>query len=311
MFVALTGASALVFNTQMWHLYLMNAFLGAGMGIYFPSIQSIMFDNFDEKNRRLLSGMQSAFNNGGGIFMSFAAGLLITFVWYGGHLVTLLALPVAVISFFTIPGEKKTHGLTEKNVTNSRIPGSVYYHACLIFVFMVVFNVAGMNISTHIKNGNIGDSAVAGGAMALMMAGGVVSGLVFPKVSKVMRDYIFPFAFILLFIGYSLMNFFPSSLVMTFAAMAICGMALCLYMPRCIFNASNLTDPSNSATATMLIACIAPGGGSFLSPLIMTNLTMLIGGDSTQFRYQFTACICLALAVLMFIKIRLESKHFR
>jgi MFS family permease len=174
---------------------------------------------------------------------------------------------------------------------------------------MIVYNVAGMNISTHIANGNTGNSAAAGGATALMMAGGVVSGLMFPKASRVFCDYIFPLAFILLFAGFSLMNLCPSSLILTFAAMAICGAALCLYMPRCIFNVSNLTDPTNSAAAAMLVACIAPGGGSFLSPIIMTNLTMLLGGDSTRFRFQFTACVCPALAVLTFVKSWRDAKR--
>ena len=307
--VSLTGLSAVALNTRFWHLYLMNACLGAGMGIYLPNIQSIMFDNFDERKRRFLSGMQLAFNNGGGIVMSVAAGILVAFIWYGGHLVSLLALPVLAMAIVAIPKDERMRPLAENGGARTKIPGGVYYFTLLIFVFMVMYNVAGMNISTHIVGGGIGSSATAGIATALMMAGGVIAGLSFPKVSQVLRDTIFPFSFVLLFVGFSLMNLFPSSLAATLAAMAICGAALSLYMPRCIFNVSNLTDPTNSATATMLIICIAPGGGSFLSPIVMTNLTMLFGGDSTRYRYQFTAFACLALAALTFIKSILDAKR--
>jgi len=41
----------------------------------------------------------------------------------------------------------------------------------------------------------------------------------------------------------------------------------------------------------------------------MTNLTMLFGGDSTRYRYQFTAFVCLALAALTFIKSILDAKR--
>jgi len=309
MFAALTGFLALAFHTHFWHLCLMNASLGAGMGFYIPNIQSIMFDNFDENRRRFLAGFQAAFNNGGAIILSIAAGLLVAVVWYGGHLVTLAALPVLILSFITIPKDKKIRPSASEDDARTKIPGGVYYSTLLIFVFMIVYNVAGMNISTHIAYGNIGNSATAGVALALMMAGGVVAGLVFPKLSQIFYDYLFPLSFVLLFIGFSLMNLFPASLIMTLAAMALCGASLSLFMPRCFFNTSNLTDPTNSATATMLIACIAPGGGSFLSPVIMTNLTMLLGGDSTQFRYQFTAFVCLVLAVLTFIKSRSDGKN--
>jgi hypothetical protein len=251
------------------------------------------------------AGAATALMMAGGV----VAGFLITLIWYGGHLVTMLALPVLVLSLLAIPKDEKMRPLVESGSTRTKIPGGVYYSTFLIFVFMMVYIVAGMNISTHITNENIGNSATAGAATALMMAGGVIAGLIFPKVSQVLHDNIFPLAFVLLFIGFSLMNLFPSSLIVTFAAMAICGASLCLYMPRNVFNVSNLTDPTNSATASMLIMCIAPGAGSFLSPIVMTNLTMQLGGDSTGFRYQFTAFVCLALAVFTFIKVRLDVKR--
>ena len=310
-FIALTGVSALAFNSQFWHLYLMNSFLGAGMGVYIPSTQSIMFDSFEGKKLQFLSGMQVAISNVGGIVMSVVAGLLITIVWYGGHTVMLVALPIAVMALFTIPKDEKIRPSSKNGGKITKIPGGIYYITILIFVYMIVYNVAGMNISTHIANGDIGDAATAGVASALMMAGGVVAGLLFPKVSQILRDNIFPLSLIFLFIGFTLMNLFPSSLAATLAAMAICGISLSLYMPRCIFNAAKHTDPTNSATATLLISCIAPASGSFLSPVIVTNLTILLGGDSTRFRYQFTAFVCLVLASLTFAKSYRDSKKHK
>jgi nanoRNase/pAp phosphatase (c-di-AMP/oligoRNAs hydrolase) len=96
---------------------------------------------------------------------------------------------------------------------------------------------------------------------------------------------------------------------MTFAAVAVCGASLGFYSPRLVLNVSNLTDPSNSATATMLAFCVSIGAGIFLSPVIITNITFALAGESTRFRYQFTAFICLALAAFTFIKVRRDAKR--
>ena len=74
--------------------------------------------------------------------------------------------------------------------------------------------------------------------------------------------------FVLLLIGLSLMDILPSSYVIAFVAMVICGRALGLYLPHSFIDVSNFTDPTNSATTTMLIACMAHGGGSFSSMLL-------------------------------------------
>jgi len=308
-FCALTGVSALIFHTHFWHLHLMNTILGVGMGLYVQNYQSIIYDSFDEKKRQFISGVQSSCSHGGGILLSILAGYLVTIVWYGGHLVSLIIIPIAVVSFFAIPADKKARPSPENRTIRTKLPSGVYYHSVLVMVFMVIYNVAGMNISTHIANGSIGNAATSGIATACLMAGGVVGGLVFPKVSPFLRDNIFSFSLTLIAIGFSLMNIFSTSLIVILASMAICGASFCLYIPRCIFNVSNITDPSNSATATMLLVSVAAGIGSYLSPLIMTNLTLLLGGDSTQFRYQFTAFVCLAMAVILFVRSRQETKR--
>ena len=301
-FCGLTGVSALIFHTRFWHLHLMHIFLGIGMGFYVQNYQSIIYDNFDEKKRQFISGVQSSCAHGGGILLSLLAGYLITLTWYGGHLISLVILPIAVVSFFTIPSEKKVRLSFDNKTTRTKLPSGVYYYSVLVMVLMIIYNVAGMNISTHIANGNIGDAATSGIATAALMVGGVIGGLVFPKASSILRNYIFSFSLTLLAIGFSLLNIFPKSLAITLVAMAFCGTAFCTYIPRCIFNVSNITDPTNSATATMLVVSVAAGAGSYLSPIIMTNITLLLGGDSTRFRYQFTAFVCIAFAVVLHIK---------
>ena len=323
--IALTGLIAAVLHTRFWQLCLMNILVGVGIGIFVPSQQSIMFDNFDEKTRQFISGVSFSFLNSGGLIMSLLCGWLTTYVWYGGHLQMLIAVPIVIIAVIIIPKDKKTRSPSgnvavaaagsEREITQSnenaleggnaagrsKIPAKTYYYSLLIVIFMIVYNVAPVNISTHLASVGVGNSSTAGVATAFLMVGGAVFGFAFPKLSKVLRDYLFAVSFILMAAGFTLMSLFPASLALTLAAMFLCGSTMSILVPRCIFNVSNLSDPTNSATATMLVCCIAPGGGHFLSPVIMTNLTMAFGGESTQYRFQFTAFVSLALAVIMFL----------
>ncbi|MCL2366424.1 MAG: MFS transporter [Oscillospiraceae bacterium] len=299
--IASAGVGAFFLNTRFWHVIVLNALIGAGMGFCIPNSQSIVFDSFDEKRRQFMVGMTSAFLSAGGVIMGVGGGLLIAIVWYGGYLMALLALPVIVLSIIYIPSARQS--VLNDAKRSSKLPGAVFFYGALIFLFSVVFNVAGMNISTHIANGNIGDAAFAGLAAAMPMLGGIVMGLLFVKMSNALGDKILPLAFFMLFVGFTILNVFPTSLVMTLLAMFLKGLGLSMFMPRCLFNVSNITDPSNSSTATMLVLSIAPGSGGFLSPIIMTNLTFALGGDSTRFRYQFTGFVCLAISIVVFLMI--------
>ena len=72
-------------------------------------------------------------------------------------------------------------------------------------------------------------------------------------------------------------------------------------MPQCVHSVSKLVDETNSAIATAFLSAVAPGVGAFLSPIVMTNLTLALGGDSTTYRYQFAAFVGLGFAVLIFL----------
>ena len=297
MMIALTGLTSLLMHSKFWQLCLMNTFVGIGMGTFVQSAQSIMFDNFDEKTRQFISGVSFSFINIGGLVMSLACGFLITLIWYGGHLQMLVAVPVVIVALIVIPKDVKIRG--SGSGARTRLPGKSLFFTLLIIVFMIMYNVATVNISTHLASGGVGDSSTAGIATAFLMVGGVAVGFLFPKLSRTIGDYLFAVSFILMAIGFTMMNLFPTSPALTLIAMFLCGSTMSLLVPRCIFNMSNLTDPTNSATATMLVCCVAPGSGHFLSPIVMTNLTLALGGESTGFRFQFTAFVCLALAVLL------------
>ncbi|SHI20058.1 Predicted arabinose efflux permease, MFS family [Sporobacter termitidis DSM 10068] len=306
----LTSVAAILLHTQFWHLCAFSVMLGLSMGFFIPATASIMFDALNEEELQKVTGYQTSFTNIGGIVMSAVGGVLTTLVWYGGYLAFLLMIPVAVLAAVTLPGKKTAagddNGVPRKR---SKLPGEVAYYGVLLFLFMMIYNVCGNNASTHLAENSIGNAATAGLASAVQMAGGVASGLVFSKLSAKFRDYTILFAFLAIFVGLTVLNLGHASLTAVFVGMFIVGSSLSMMVPQCMFAVSRCVDPSNSSAATTIVSCIAPGAGAFLSPVVFTNLTMWLGGASTNFRYQFVAIAALVVGVAIALNtMRLEKR---
>ena len=300
-FIAIAGVAALFLHSHFWQLWLLNCLIGTGTGIFVPSSQSLMFDSFDENTRHFMTGIQFSFINGGGLVLSYLCGLLIAVKWYGGHALMLVAIPFAVAAYIVIPKGVREKPVKSGGAAKTKIPPRVYYYAFIVFIYIIMYSAAALNVSTHIEQGAMGDPSMAGIATALLMGGATVSGYIIPKISKGLHDHIFSVAFILLAVAFGLMSLFPESLAITLSAMFIVGISMSMIVPRCIFQASNLSDPTNSSTITVLVCSVAASVGNICSPLIITNLTLAIGGESTRFRFLFTMFVCLALTVLIFI----------
>lgn len=299
--VAMAGVTALFLHTSFWQLWLMNGFIGAGTGMFVPSSQSIMFDNFEGDRLHFMVGVQFSFINGGGLVLSLICGVMLTIAWYGGHLLMLVAIPFVIAACIVIPKGERLKPVRRGGVAKTKIPRRVYYYASIIFIYLIIYSVGAVNVSTHIEQGAMGDPSTAGVATALLMGGSAISGYIIPKISRGLNDHIFSLAFIDTAIAYGLMNLFPTSLAATYVSMLMIGVSMSMILPVSIFQSSNLSDHTNSSTITMLICSIMPSMGNICSPLIITNLTLALGGESTSFRFMFTSIVCLALAAVIFI----------
>jgi MFS family permease len=298
-FLFLTGLFALLFHTAFWHLYIISILLGLATGCYMTNAFGLMFDNFSDDARQVISGYQTSSINVGGILFGILGGLLATSIWYGGYLLFLIGLPIALLALFTVPGYKSpklkaSDDTTEKNRLN---PG-VYYYALIAFLFMMIYVVSGSNLSTHLSK--IGSAATSGLASAIQMGGGVVSGILFGKLSAKLKDMIMVLACGAIFVGFMILSLFPTSLPLCFIGVFIAGMSLSLMLPHCTYRVSTLCNAATSAAATVIATSLAPSLGGFLSPVVYTNLTTALFGENTVARYAFVGGVALVFGVVLF-----------
>lgn len=306
--LSLAGLLAICIHNRLWHIAILSVLLGFGAASYVPNTTSILVDNFEGEIRRKITGRQTIFASLGGIFFCIIGGYIVNFRWFGGYLLFLLMIPVAIYSFFVIP-KYRSGSRTEQKPQKSKLNPDVFYYVVCQFFLYFLYLVFANNISVHFaQSGTANYSVAAGYATAVAMLGSFTASNLFKKLSPIFGDMLISMAYFAIFIGYSILNLFDHSLPMIFVGVFITGLAMGTVPPQSILSTSKRVDESTSALAMALITAFASGIGSFFSPIVFTNLTTAIGGESTSFRYQFVAFVALTLSVIVFFLTKYRAK---
>ncbi|MCR5336628.1 MAG: MFS transporter [Synergistes sp.] len=303
--IGLAGIASIFVHSKFWHLYLFSFLMGSGLGFNNVTGISIMMDEFEGDEVQLVCGVQAEFINIGGIVLSIIGGIIANVLWYGGYLLMSIALIFVVYVYIVFKGslfgEAVTAGRSaEKRPAPTPLPKKVYYYSIAVFIVMVLYGVSGANISTHIAKMELGGTSVSGVANSMCMIGGIAAAIVFAPLAKKFGDNLMTISVLLMAIGFTMLNVFASSMIVMMISLFLIGSCLGLFPPQIIASTSGLVDKTNSSTATMIENCIFSAAGALLSPSIMTNITTLLGGESTRFRFQFTGICCLVYAVILF-----------
>ena len=305
-FFGLAVLFVLLFHNAFWCVYVLSALVGGACGLFVTNAFGIIFDCFEPDERQGLTGLQTSCISLGGILASLAGGFLAGFFWYGGYLVLSVGIVIAVIAALNIPSYKTPKA--ENGVKRSPIRRQVFFYAASAFLFMLCYITVGQNISSHLSRHFADFSRLAGICSAVQMGGGVVSGLLFKKISGRLQDDTLVLALCVLSGGLLLLSFLTTSLPLILLSVFLCGLTLSLFNPWCIFGVSVNSDPTNSAVTSVIISAIAPSAGGFLSPVVFTNVTNALVPGATDFRYRFVAGCALVIAALIFLRNRLVKK---
>ena len=295
------GIFTVLFHTQFWQVIVAGLLLGFGTGMIVTNITSIMIDSFDDSHRKVASGLQGSFVSLGGIIQSFFAGLLVTVVWYGGYIMLLLAIPICILCIFTLPAQKKYKDIPTGKFTD--MPSDVMFFSIFgALLFVMTFAVLGNNISSHFQASGIENySAMAGIGISVNLLGAVIMGLFFNKLSQRFGDYLIFIAYVMLAVGYALLAFFTSSMILMLLGSFIAGMSLTLATPQGIISLSRYVTPANSFFATMLFNGIMNGIAGFISAPVYTGISQMISKDDTVLTFNFTAICSIGIGVAFLI----------
>ena len=298
---AVAGICGTFFTVGLWAVYLWSAFLGAGTGLFVPAVSSMMIDYLNDDERNRVAGLQTAFVNLGGMLLSFFSGILATQRWCNAYLVFLAAAPVLVLSLKCIQAETKQEKVkAAADQPKSKIPAVVWLAALQTFLFAILYFAFSTNVSLLISERALGGTSLSGTATSVFMLGGCLFGFVFNKVMHVCKGATPSVAFLLVAASY-LLIYFTDSVGALMVGAFIGGGSLSLIFPYFLIAIAGKVDASVSVISSSLILSVGPNFGSFVSPMILTNISNAVFGPVVAARFLLAAIAAIVMAVLLFL----------
>ncbi len=282
-------------------VYVWSALLGAGTGLFVPSISSMMVDYFEPEETAHIAGYQTSAVNLGGVLLSILSGIAANARWNTSYLVYLFVIPVIILCIKFLP-KQEIAGAEEKKSESSekkKMPAFVFAVTAETLAFAVCYFAFSTNASLLLSERNVSNTSVTGLATGVFMFGGCIVGFLFNKIMAVMKKNTDVFAFVLLAVSYAMIYFVPSMPAMMIGAF-IGGGSLSIIFPYALLRVGGRVDPAVSVAASAWILSVGPNFGSFLSPLILTNLANAMGRSDCSFRFFLAAVLAVILGLIVF-----------
>ena len=300
---AIVGALGRFCSVGLWAVFLWSGLLGAGTGMFVPAMSSLILICYDPQTQKSVMSLQTSTVNLGGVILSLISGFLAASYWSNAYFCFLLAIPSLILCLRYMPDrmhERELDGSAETGEATSggKLPLRVWIAALTTFVFGIVYFTFSTNVSFLLEEKGFDPTAMAGLATAAFMLGGVGCGLMFKSFSALFKAWTPAAAFILLAIGYAALST-THSVPLLFICSFIGGGSLSFIFPYLLLTAGGSVDPALSVMASSMIIAVGPNLGSFVSPMIVTNLSAVLLGDTAGKRFLLAAIIAGISAVVL------------
>ena len=272
---ALAGICGGLFSRSFPVLFVWAAMLGIGMGLFTPTMANVITSTFDGDERGEVLGMQSCMVNAGGILLTVTGGLLSSISWRANYFVYLLSIPALICIMAFLPGNELPPR-AERGRGRVRLPALMAVCGALGLLFMLVNNVYPTNTAMLLaERGEEHPEVLAGFVNGTVMAGGIVSALIFPRFVKRLGPALFAMAFAVvaagLFIGLIQIR------AALFVGAFLSGFGISFAMPTGVMVISRKLAPELVPLCSSLFLAIFFLGG-FLSAIVITPLAAVFGG---------------------------------
>ena len=249
-----------IFTNQFYIILISRALLGFGIGLFNSLLASIINYFYDGEEKSSLFGIQSACEGLGGMTITFMAGQLLKISWQAPFYAYLITIPIIILFISFVPKIKtedillKTNNKTQaknENKKNNILP--LISYILLLFIVAILYMTMGIKIATLMTSEGYAKASDASIVIILLSLGAMISGFLFGKIIKLLKEFTIPVAFLIMATAMYLISISNSTIVTVFAGFLV-GFGFRMILPYFInkINTSNLSNPS-LATSLLLI----------------------------------------------------------
>ncbi len=299
--VAIAGILGCLFHGSLVLLFVWAAILGTGIGIVAPLAPALVNESFVNNERQTMLGWQNAASSAGSMIMTFLGGILAVMGWQFGYLVYLIGIPGILFSMIAVPGRKKALAqTTESNVSNpsdtERGPFRliIWREMIITFVLLIVFSAVPANLSMLVAERGLGGTTVSGIMSTLFLCGGMLCGVLFGKLSSLLKKRTDMVGALMLALG-AIIIAFSSHVGVIYLCCLIAGSSISLIMPTCMSTAGLLKGYETLNSSLILGTSFV---GVFVTPVLTTLTARITGSESVTYRFIMVFIVAIILAVL-------------
>jgi MFS family permease len=276
--------------------------LAIGLGIFFPFIAGLIADFFHGPDFNSMMGFQSATGCVGGILAAVIPGFLCAINWHYAFLYHGIGILILLLVLFRLPEPERVR--QEKSETAARkrsLPLAVYVLSFAMALLGLFMNSFYANVALIIDKEHLGSAGSSGMVIAMFTVGWLVTGVLFGKISRLLKQFCSPLGLALTGPGFLLAAYAHSLPLFTIGAV-VAGLGLGLFGPSVFADIGRRAPQSLNALAFAL-GFVCTNLGAFLTPIVLMSAGRLFGVSGVgRFAFLFSAT-CLFIGSIVWVGI--------
>lgn len=302
--VVLAGILGCLFHGSLTVLFVWATILGIGIGFAAPLAPALVNESFIDPERQTMLGWQNASSSAGSMIMTFLGGILAAAGWHFGYLVYLIGIPGMIFTMLAVPGKKKPSGAATMQTADAAYTADrgpfklvIWREMIITFVLLIVFSAVPANLSMLVAERNLGGTAVSGTMSTLFLCGGLICGILFGKISNILKKRTDMTGALLLGLG-AIIIAFSHNVVIIYLCCLIAGSSISLVMPTCMSTAGKLKGYETLNSSLILGTSFV---GVFATPVMTVLTARITGSGSVTYRFIMVFIVSMILAVLTIV----------
>lgn len=290
------GGVGPAFSNNLNHILIMRGLFGAGVGLIGPIITSMVADFFEGRERTTVLGLQSTFISIGAMVLGFIAGYLGAINWHFSFWIYFTGLAGILLTFFFLPDPERKRAPQSKKTL---LPPHFYVVFFLNFLFLILLFSFFTNLSIVIVGDGIGNTASAGNGVGFFYASGILAGIVFGRLIRLLKVYAASAFLGITGLGFALLGF-THNFELMMAASVMVGFGFAIIQPYIFFHIAETVRNGAVTQAIAVMFCIS-NTGIFISPFVFSLLLRLFDKEPGRFPLLFSATCLIVGASIAFL----------